>query len=560
MNIEQFLLNKMGYLEKLKSIYGKALLDVSRYVMSSVVSFDGTPLVVSNRLLTGRVMPTSRDRFSSVAYKSAMTLANTLQSRLTPMGSNWARYNVIDDSKSSQEEKLFYQKASDLIMGELGSTSSGFNTHNFIMFKMLSSYHIGTMYTEMDERGNIYHCTIPVNETFVDTNQYNEFDTFCRVFMIPARLAAQKFLSIPGAKITEPLAESIRFHPEREFRFAHFVFPSEELRFLDSPEIFIDNNFPYVSFYFDLGTNTIISQKGYYTMPYTAARLDAEEGRIYPTGPSYAGMTDIKLLNIMEKSYIMAQEREADPVYGTTDDNAIDDNVKIIPGQVIKGAIDSGTNLRKIQRLTEPVQLNDILQGMERKAQQIRELYMSSSLQNQAGPAKTATETSAIIDENQRQTSSYQERIMHEYLNKFLNRMLDLFIRGGKLDPIPDSIKKKLFDRKALRVGQDYHIQYESPFAHIVKLDDAQSANKFLQMAGPWAQIKPEVLDEINGGRLGSYLRDAAGVNLGIVATDKEKAQAAQGRQQQLQQAQDAQKAQLGSKLLTQGPQGGGGQ
>src|SRR5690606_8774321 len=116
--------------------------------------------------------------------------------------------------------------------------------------------------------------------------------------------------------------------------------------------------------------------------------------------PAMLALPDIKMLNAMAKTTIVAAQKAADPPILAPDEAAVR-GIRTTPGGIIYGGIDDNGRVR-YQPLTTGANIGLTLEMAEQRRQAIREAFHWSLLLLVAQPNQTATEVLARQEEKLR--------------------------------------------------------------------------------------------------------------------------------------------------------------
>jgi FKBP-type peptidyl-prolyl cis-trans isomerase (trigger factor) len=112
-------------------------------------------------------------------------------------------------------------------------------------------------------------------------------------------------------------------------------------------------------------------------------------------------------------------------------------------------------------------------------------------------------------------------------------------MRSNKLPDVPDSIK-----------GADIDIVYTGPLAASSNMEDAQLLQTYLNIVNMVAEVKPQIMDNINEDHIARSLADDLNIDPGVNNSKEEVEALRAARQQQEQAAFEAQNLQEGGKAM----------
>jgi hypothetical protein len=104
-------------------------------------------------------------------------------------------------------------------------------------------------------------------------------------------------------------------------------------------------------------------------------------------------------------------------------------------------------------------------------------------------PEMTATQVLERAAEKGALMSPTMGRQQSEFLGTCIERELDILNRAGNLPEVPQEL---------LQEGSTVAVQYQSPLARFQNSGDAAAFSRTMETVGPLAQVRPEVLDNLD--------------------------------------------------------------
>lgn len=142
------------------------------------------------------------------------------------------------------------------------------------------------------------------------------------------------------------------------------------------------------------------------------------------------------------------------------------------------------------------------------------------------------------------------ERLHNEMLNPLIDMTFDYMIEAHIVPPPPQEMH-----------GMDLNVQFVSVLAQAQRAVGTQSVDRLLGTVGSMAQLKPEVLDKLDGDQIVDAYAEMLGVDpnlivaddkVAIIRADRAKKEAAMQQAAMMQQAADTAQR-LGSAQTTEG-------
>ena len=255
-------------------------------------------------------------------------------------------------------------------------------------------------------------------------------------------------------------------------------------------------------------------------------------------------LPDVKMLNAMAKTTIIAAQKQADPTILAPDENGMR-GVRFTPGGIVYGGVDAqGRPMYQPFAAGGPTGLTLELENQRREA--IRQAFYAQLLLEANRPNITATEWLGRQEEKLRLMGPHIGLIQSEWLDPLVDTSFTLMARAsvpmwsrgqdGWLPMPPESLPS----------APELKVAFVSPLARAQKAAEAVALDRFMQSAVPLAQVRPEVLDNIDGDATLRIMAEGTGVPPKVLADPK---MVAASRQQKAQQAAMAQMASMAAPL-----------
>lgn len=458
--------------------------------------------------------------FDDVGVKAAEYLASELHSGLTNPSIKWLDLAMEEKAVSSPETDLFLQLTRDRLLNIFNCSDSGFplNNHEFLM--SIVTYGTAAMFIELDpDEGNeIKFSALHMSEVFVAEDKYGGIDTVMRKFKLTARQMVQRW----GLdKLAKPIQDQYKAKiPNKDARYdiLHIVMPRSDTDHLNNKQ------FKFISYHIDIENKKILSVGGYYENPYIIARLSKLAGEIYGRSPAWQTMPSVKLLNRMVETILKAAQLQAMPPLLIADDGVLL-GTKAVPNARIVGGL-SLDGVARMQPLNIGGNLNVGIEMIKEYRKSVRDAFFVDQLVFRDGPTMTATEVVQRQQEALKLLAPHIGRLQTEYLTPLIQKVVSIKARAGDLGKVPDELKK-----------YKYEVDYVAPIALLQKASEVQKFQQFMAFAAPLAQIKPEVLDQIDFDLAIQKIAEDLGIWKDIQRDPNQIAQERQARAQQQQAA-----------------------
>ncbi len=497
--------------KKLDSMRASILTDydkVARYVLPSHAYFLDTKAVDGNQEKHIEVYDTTAMRANEV-------LAAFLHSAVTPPNASWFNLRVRDDDLNKKQAVSEYlenqrDKIIEAIQESNFTTSvaqfyldlGAFNTAAISVFDESTDLAFGRLkFTNMHLSGVVFREGISGAPEFV----------WHKVKMSAVNaLAMYPDASMPKVKEAAE-SDNKRF---KEFDFIVYSEPTIEKGAITTG---------YKTCVVSVEDKVICDKQESAAKPFLIARFQQATGQVWGTGPGLRALPDILTINRAKELELAGWEEDINGGFVTTPDNLID-------GEIDRRGVTMTRNPAELRPLREGgVQWNIANLKGEEMQNAIRSMFYEDRLVMQSSGGDTATEFRIRYDLLQRQLAPTAGRLTSEFLNPLVERVFDVMMQGGALDPLPPELE-----------DQDLDIEFVSPIASAQKMPEIEALQNWIGLTANMMEIYPQVKHIID---IENALREAAdiyGVPNSSVRSAEEYQQAVQQEQQQMQEAANA--------------------
>lgn len=404
-----------------------------------------------------------------------------------------------------------------------------------------------TMYLEEDPfNGNtLYECVHP-GEVYIADNQFGRVDIVHRKRKVSVRKIRQKF-NLPGDVLPREVKDAKdEFH---ELEVVHCVYPRVEYQ----QNSLASEKKQYASVWY-IGSD-IVRVSGFDEFPYAVWRYMKTGKDPYGFGPGHFALSDVRGLNIMEKTTLGAAQLAIDGMWNVPTD--LRDKIGIHPGAQFPYD-DPNMIVRPVGKNSD---FRLSLEEKQRKEESIKEhfhvpffLYLSS-LTN-AGKM-TATEIMERSGERSVVLGAATNRLNTEALDKIISWTISNELRMGRAPQPPD----ELVD---IAGGLPIELMYVGPLMmQQRRMFETDGIRNGLAEALPIFEVYPEAKVAVKPIETARKLLNARNFPQDCLSTDEEieafrEAQEAAMQQQQM--GQDLLDASQGIKQLTEADKNTGGE
>jgi hypothetical protein len=461
--------------------------------------------------------------FDATAGLAADNLAAGLWGMITNAANDWFTLRSdLPESEEAQETKEWLDDVTRRMQGAFAANGQRFYARVLELYADLVTFGTGVFYSEEDAAtGRVHYSCRHLAECFIAENERDEVDTVFRRFSFTARQAHKRW----GDKCHASLLRALEKEPDRRFSFLHAVMPREDV----AQGRFDRAGMAFASFYIDVENRLLLSEGGYHDFPYQVPRWSTASRGLYGDSPAMLALPDVKMLNAMSKTTIVAAQKAVDPPLLAVDEVAVR-GLRTHPGGIIYGGLDENG-----RRRYEPLHGNgNVGLGLELEEQRreaVRQAFYFSLLQMVQQPNQTATEVLARQEEKLRLMGPHLGRIQAEFLDPLIRRQFGIMRRANLLPAPPKQLRQ-----------HGIRIEYVSPLARAQRAGEGAAIVRALESLAPLGAIKPEIYDNIDSDAAARLLAQSFGVPNNLLRTpaavkklrkDAEKDGAAAGGAQQ---------------------------
>lgn len=289
----------------------------------------------------------------------------------------------------------------------------------------------------------------------------------------------------------------------------------------------------YTRVFYELGSDTVqqrdraqkpLEVAGYYEFPYPLARWGTIGSDIYGIGPGSRSLPDVKRLQEMEKSFLMATHKAINPPLNVP--SRMRGKLNTLPG---------GENYYATPNevVTEMYQVrfdyNGVSAAIERVEDRIRrnffnDIFLTATRDPNASPLK-AKQVENQEQERMLRLGPVIERLQHEFLQPVIERCFNIMLRKGLFPEMP---------REYEAMVGDYQISLISPLATAQRAVALQGINSFMAFLGQAAQFDQSILDNINVDKAAREYADITGVDIGVLREEEQVRKIRESRRQEM--------------------------
>ncbi len=399
--------------------------------------------------------------FDSTPAHSLELLASALGGLLTNPALPWFDLKLSRSAPDDEAVRGFLAEARDRLLQVFNAEATGFQTCVHELYLDLCLFGTAVMHVEADPDCVVRFNARPMGEVYLAEDARGVVDTVIRRYALTARQAWQQWGEGCSAEVARLAGEN----PETAVEILHAVFPRAD-RDPASPAC---KHFPLASLYVEAGTSHLLEESGYLEMPYMCPRWAKASGEAYGRGPGLTALSDVRVLNAMSRTALMAAEKMSDPPLMVPDDGFLGP-IHSGPGGLSYYRAGSSD---RIESLPVRVDLAAIEAMTEGRRQSIRRIFLADQLSPEAVNT-TATEALIRQNEKMRVLGPTLGRMQTEFLAPLIERVFNILLREGDLPPWPANLPQG-----------SLHVDYSSPIARAQRQAEAQNLDQAVRYLAP---------------------------------------------------------------------------
>ncbi|MEZ7198667.1 portal protein [Pseudodesulfovibrio karagichevae] len=497
------LLTRFSGLEEARRPWVGSWQELTEYMLPRKNSFGG----LGGHTL-GRGRAGDERIFDSTPLHALELLASSLGGLLTNPSLPWFDISVKDRAVGDGDEvRAFLQEARERMVAVFNSEDTGFQAHVHELYLDAALLGTAVMYVEADPTTMVRFSSRPLGEVFVAESARGRVDTVYRKYEVTARQAIQEW----GAACSDETQRKGEDRPEEPVEVLHAVFP----RMDRDPAGFGSAHFPFASVYLEVKNSHVLEESGYLEMPYMVPRWAKAAGETYGRGPGQTALSDVRVLNAMARTALMAAEKMSDPPLMVPDDGFLGP-VRSGPGGLSYYRAGSSD---RIEPLPVNVDLRAAEEMMNGRRESIRRIFLGDQLAPE-GPAVTATEAVIRQAEKMRVLGPVLGRLQTEFLGPLVRRVFRIMLRGGALPPFPEGLSPDALE-----------VRYTSPVSRAQKQYEAQGLAQVMEYLSPLVggQDAFGIMDNFDTDRVARHVTELFNTPSDYLKSEE---RVAQGREQ----------------------------
>lgn len=418
--------------------------------------------------------------FDSTATDSVRILASALVSGLTPSNSRWVGLGVngMDEDAMPDDAAKWLDEAADLIWKNIHNSNFDQVKYECEVDMAIAGWFVMFIDTDPDDGGYVFEQWGLAGVYAAASKPAGRLDIFHREVSMTAEQAVNTYGEEMVSSQTRRIAEQ---SPDQNITVIQVVGPRP------GPHGFLSKNLPIESVHLERDTRKLVRERGYQEHPVVAPRWLLVPNSVYPVGPVFDAIPDIKSLNKAVEMTFSNMDLAIAGMWIAEDDGVLNPRaLKVGPRKVIVA-----NSVKSMEPLKPPGQFDLGAIEIQRLQRQIRKVLMSDMLEPQPQPGQkpgqpiTATQAQINVELIRQLLGPVYGRMLVEDLLYTVTRCFGLAYRAGALGQAPQSLQ-----------GRELVVKYMSPIARSQKLVDVSAMDRYeTTLAQEIAAGRPEVAD-----------------------------------------------------------------
>ena len=478
---------------------------------------------------------TSKKVVNNTAEDALYVLTSSMHGALTSPSRPWYRFEWSNEMLMQNEMLVAWlQQAQNLVEKAL-QVSNFYSIINsfYIEYAGFGTGAIASWDNQEQSGVPVRFELLTAGEYVFSTNAKNVVDTFFRIRYYTPRMMVDAF----GRRCSKDIRRMVSTNAEGID--STYITILEAI--LPYPYRSMFGNFPYTRIVYAIGEASASGQhmpdanrqfekplltEGFYEMPYNVARWNTIGSDVYGIGPGARALPDIKRLQEMERTFLMAAHKSVDPPLNAP--HRMKGKINRLPG-----GMNYYSNPQEMVVPLEGVRYDfqGVMAAIERTEERIKKTFFNDIfLIPSRGDAKSplkATEVTVREQEKMLRLGPVVERLQYELFQPMLSRVFQVLRRHEYLPPLPPEYEEILD-------AHGFKVVLISPMATAQRAAAIQGIYSYMSFLANAAQFKQDILDNIDSDRAAREVADVNGVEFGILRPQEEVDKIRQQRAQEM--------------------------
>lgn len=391
------------------------------------------------------------------------TLSAYIHYGLISSGTKWFEY-VAEKENLTHDQLLDLDKLNKRILNTITDTKNGFDQ---AFLKFVSSqivFGCGCIHVENNLGSNIIFTHIPLSQYYIQKKPNGKVDYVVRSFKLTARQAIDVF----GYKnVHEKIIKCYENNSLEQFEFIHRTQVDLKTKKVEST-------------YVDAANQVVVKHNSLKDFPFVVGIWAAHDGETYGHGQAKLARSTMRFITKTRINWLNTSTFTGNPAYLVPHDGVIFPDV-LSPGAKIYGGIDPLTGNRSVEPLQTGASTNDTIGILQFEIDQLNQAFYIDKIVPPIDKTRRTAYESALIDQSQRQAITPHVSSNVSSLTDVVDLVFNLMTKNGQFK-----------DLQSLQ-GLDLKVNFLSPLAKLLKMEDVRATQEFLQMSLPLLQFEPSL-------------------------------------------------------------------
>jgi len=460
---------------------------------------------------TAGQQPNSGDRHGAAIYDGTATrslriLAAGMQGGLTSPAREWFKLGLDDGDLEQYGPVKMWLDAVERVMYRVLASSNFYQEAHSIYIEQ-AGFGTSCLFVDAHPDKIVRFRNLTIGTYAIGADDLGMIDTLSRRMFMTAQQLALRF---GEEKLSNEAAGMLDRKSRDKIEVIHLVQPREGW----DDRKFDKANMPYESIYWEAKVSaheaTPLSEDGYREFPFLVPRWRIVGDEVWGRSPGMEALSDVEMLQEMDKTSIMAIHKSVDPpVMGPSD---LMDDLDTSPG-----AHNTYEDSQKAEGFSALYDVRLALAETEAKIARRQEsiartFYNDLFLMLANAPTEmTATEVIERQGEKLLMLGPVLERQQNDFHDPLIDRVFAILNRAGMIPPAPEEI-----------IDMDMKVQYISLLALAQQRERIGSIQEMARFTAALSQFMPEAKDKFNPDEAIDYSAEVMGLPPEIIRSDEE--------------------------------------
>ena len=525
----EFLSKERAKLVEKKQNFHNLFEELGRLEGSHLNSFTGSPSVGEKKNL---------NIFDSTYSQSSRRYASIVESFLTPRTEKYHFFKFQSEERNKNTNLRKYADAkNNYHFNKRYDPQANFASQFHESLLSFAAFGTGVLYVgkRFDKETKVQipiYKSVHISQVYIDENYNGVVDRVLREFPMKLSEIAEEF---GKDKLPAELVREMEKDPNAVKLVSHRVAPNNEFE----KGMFGVKGMKYSSTYFIADKRIILrDDEGFNSFPYLVIRDLTAPNEVWGRGPGINTLPDIKMLNKMVKSLLMATDHSVSPTMLAMQDG-VASRPNLAPNSIVRGGIDE-QGRPTLQPLNRGGDISFGLEMINQTRRIVQDAFFVTLFQIlQDTPRRTATEVLELSREKGALLSPTLGRVQSEALGRLIEREMDIFKDNPDYPETPEELKDEKFK-----------IVFDSPFDRAQRAEEVTAILRTYESILPIAEQNPEVLDNINDDKAVKSIMLNGGAPADITNNEQEIRRIREARNQSQQAQAQAEQQQSASETV----------